>query len=110
MFTHEDERRTLIEWANGNFKECKVVKAKVDCLVGQHWHAKKDEVFFLFSGHVYFVVVGDKSWGEIDAPFLWQVPRGTYHAFDLKAGAVLLGAATELYDKDDERTDEQATR
>ncbi len=31
------------------------------------------------------------------------VPRNTYHAFHLDKGSVLLGAATELYDRRDER-------
>ncbi len=105
MFTHEDERRTLIEWATGNFKECKVVTAKVDCIVGDHWHAKKDEVFLLLSGEAPLIQIGSISSTNVRPPAAFAVPRGRYHAFHLKAGSVLLGTATELYDKDDERTD-----
>ncbi len=81
-----------------------------DGVLGLHWHANKEEVFFLLSGHAEKVVIGDRQWDRIDAPYQWEVPRGTYHAFFLESGSVLLGAATEAYSKDDERTDEPPTR
>ena len=50
MFKHEDTRRTLIEWASGDFKIAKAVTAKTDCVVGDHYHRNKDEHFLLLSG------------------------------------------------------------
>ncbi len=102
MFVHEDERRILVEWANGNFKECKVLTAKQDCVVGDHWHAKKDEEFYLLSGEAPRVKVGSLIFLDIKAPYGFHVPRGTYHLIQLTAGSVLLGAATELFDPEDE--------
>lgn len=102
MFVHEDERRKLVEWANGSFKECKVLTAKQDCIVGDHFHRNKDEVFYLLSGEAEKVVVGDKI--DFTGNY-WFVPRGTYHAFYLREGAVLLGAATEFFDPADEIRD-----
>lgn len=103
MFIHEDTRRRLIEWANGGFKSAKVVIAESDdCIVGDHHHLKKDEEFLLLEGKATAVTIGDIRF--LDPPPLsyWEVPRGTYHRFDLCKGAVLLGVATELFDLGDE--------
>ena len=105
MFVHEDGRRILVEWATGNFKECKVAVMKSPGILGDHWHADKDEVFLLLSGRASQVVIGNKLSLNMVGPCVFEVPRGTYHRFVLEAGSVLLGAATELYDKADERTD-----
>ena len=110
MFVHEDNRRRLIEWATGNFKECKVAEMKADGVLGNHWHANKDEVFLLLSGEAEKIVVGEEIWLAPKAPFRCEVPRGVWHEFHLKAGAVLLGAATELFDKQDENTDRDLWR
>jgi oxalate decarboxylase/phosphoglucose isomerase-like protein (cupin superfamily) len=102
LHTHEDSRRTLVEWAKGAFKVAKIVTAKSDCTVGDHYHRNKDETFYLHSGHARRVIVGDAVQLSIDAPAEWNVPRGTYHAFDLAEGSVLLGTATEEFDPEDE--------
>ncbi len=105
MFTHEDERRTLIEWATGNFKECKVAIMKQDGVLGNHWHANKDETFLLLSGKAKKVAIGGEEWLDLDGPKVFHVPRHTRHSFYLEKGAILLGAASELYDVHDERLD-----
>lgn len=107
MFVHEDERRKLIEWANGDFKVAKAVIAKgrsdcMCCVVGDHHHLKKDESFLLLSGFARLVIVGPKEWREVGAPFKWDVPRGAYHRFELVEGSVLLGVGTEEFDPEDE--------
>ncbi len=108
MFKHEDNRRILIEWATGSFKECKVAIMKQDGVLGDHWHANKDEQFLLLQGRASKIVIGNRTWtAEPACSEVFFVPRNTYHAFHLDRGSVLLGAATELYDKDDERTDKQ---
>lgn len=102
MFIHEDARRRLIEWAEGEFKVCKVVIAESDCVVGDHYHLKKDEKFLLLSGRCISATIGGAVTYDPRPPFYFDVPRGIYHRFELEKGAVLLGVATERFDKDDE--------
>ena len=102
MFIHEDSRRRLIEWAEGGFKVCKVVIASEDCVVGDHHHMKKDEKFLLLSGRCKSATIGGSETVDPRPPFFFDVPRGIYHRFELEKGAVLLGVATERFDKDDE--------
>lgn len=102
MFVHEDNRRTIIEWAVGSWRVCKALVAKAGCVVGDHYHRNKDEVFLLLSGHARRVVVGEQEWADVAAPFVWQVPRGAYHRFELTEGSVLIGVGTEEFDEADE--------
>jgi len=102
MFTHEDSRRLLIEWAVGEFKTAKVVIGKEAGVVGDHHHLNKDEKFLLLSGNVRHVCIGNDHEWNVLAMKAWDVPRGTYHLFELDEGSVLLGVATEEYDPDDE--------
>ncbi len=102
MFVHEDDRRKLIEWANGDFKVAKALIAKSDCIVGDHYHREKDEKFLLLSGVANRVIIGDGSWDAVKAPAQFIVYRGSYHLFDLAEGSVLLGVATAEFDPGDE--------
>lgn len=102
MFVHEDSRRKLIEWASGSFQVAKALVAKCCCSVGDHYHRHKDESFLLLSGRASVIIVGDKEWRDVSAPFACEVPRNTYHRFDLEAGSVLLGTGTEAFDPMDE--------
>jgi hypothetical protein len=102
MFVHEDERRKLIEFGHDTFKVCKVAVAKETCVLGDHFHRNKDEHFLLLTGLAERVVIGDRTWTDIAAPFEWHVPRGHYHAFYLQAGSILLGTATAEFDPADE--------
>ena len=102
MFVHEDSRRKLIEWANGAFKVCKVLIANEQCIVGDHYHRNKDESFLLLSGKATYVVIGPETWGNIEAPYVWNVPRGSYHRFEFIPGSVLIGVGTEPFDEADE--------
>lgn len=97
----EDERRKLFEFGNGgNWKVCKVLEAKSDCWVGAHYHKLKDEMFLLIEGSGTFVV--ETNTKVEYAPFSLFVPRGSYHAFNLKKGSVLLCLASELHDPKDD--------
>lgn len=102
MFVHEDHRRKLIEWAKGSFKVCKVLVAKENCIVGDHYHCNKDESFLLLSGTAKYVSIGHEVWGNIEAPHVWNVPRNTYHRFEFTPGSVLVGVGTEEFDPADE--------
>lgn len=100
---HEDHRRILVEWIeNYPTKSNKVIIAKEDCEVGNHYHLKKDEMFYLLLGEGEFKL-GENEWETLtDTVF---VPRGTRHTFRLKEGAILLEAATRAYTPDDEIRD-----
>lgn len=97
----EDERRKLSEFGNGgNWKVCKVLEMKELSWIGNHYHKKKDEMFFLTKGSGTFVV-GDHTSIQF-APYSVLVSRGTYHAFKLSKDAVLLCLASELHDPSDD--------
>ncbi len=102
MFFHEDNRRKLFEISTGAFKVCKALIAKAGCIVGDHYHQKKDERFMLVSGMAHQVIIGGETFTEVPAPFEWTVTRGTYHLFDLAEGSILVGTATEEFDYGDE--------
>lgn len=97
----EDARRSLAEFGNGGtWKVCKVMEIKEDCWVGNHYHKLKDEMFLLIEGSGTFVL--EKTTSTEHAPFSLHVPRGSYHAFNLKKGSVLLGLASEMHDPKDD--------
>jgi dTDP-4-dehydrorhamnose 3,5-epimerase-like enzyme len=105
VFVHEDDRRKLIEFGDGNFLPfvvCKAIVAKDECVLGNHWHAKKDESFLLLSGTARRVVIGEWHQFDQEAPQYWHVPRGTFHVFELEPGSVLIGTATAPFDQEDE--------
>lgn len=101
MFTHEDDRRKLIEWATGNFKTAKVLIAKAGCVVGDHYHKNKDEEFLLLTGGA-LLDFGDRPPYRVTAMTKIDVQRGTYHCFELDEGSILLGVGTEEFDPNDE--------
>lgn len=97
----EDNRRRLSEIGNGkSWKVCKILEMKEDGLVGNHYHKKKDEMFLLWEGSGTFVV--EKETSVQFAPYSVFIPRGTYHAFTLKKGSVLIGLVTEEHDPSDD--------
>ena len=103
MVKHEDERRILYDWASGVFKSAKAVVAKQAIPVGDHYHNKKDETFFLLTGKfIELTVTGQERLLDVPAPYAVFVPRGLYHKFILEPGSILLGVATELFDENDE--------
>lgn len=100
MFIHEDERRKLIEWAGG--KVSKALIAKDGCVVGDHYHQKKEERFLLLTGKAKRIVIGDWTVRGVLPPAEFIVPPNTYHLFELEAGSILLGTASEEFDPADE--------
>ena len=83
MFIHEDARRRLIEWAEGEFKVCKVVIAESDCVVGDHYHLKKDEVPATFRALHQCNNRGSRDLRS-KAAILFRRSRGIYHRFELE--------------------------
>ena len=105
LYKNEDERRILYEWIQDTpFRTSKVVIAKSKQAVGNHYHKKKDEIFFLVQGKANRVMIGNTEEFDITAPKIFECPRGTYHMFELEEGSILLGVATKKFDKDDEIT------
>lgn len=102
MFKHEDNRRVLLDWANGKFETCKALIAKDGCVVGDHHHLHKDESFLLIHGKASLVQIGATLEFDVLPPAVWHVPRGTYHKFTLRPGSILIGTATAPFDPTDE--------
>jgi D-lyxose ketol-isomerase len=102
MFVHEDDRRRLIEFGQGPFAVCKAIVAKDGCALGNHYHTRKTENFLLLSGRAVRVVIGSEESENVAAPQEWTVPPGTFHAFYLEPGAILIGTATAEFDPTDE--------
>jgi quercetin dioxygenase-like cupin family protein len=100
-YTHDDSRRTLIEWVkNYPMRSSKIVIAKEDCIVGDHYHNHKTEIFYLLSGEGEFCLGIDGEWKSLtDVVF---VPKGVRHTFRLKGGSILLSAASRQFDSKDE--------
>lgn len=105
VYKNEDERRVLYEWIQDTvFRSAKVVISKSLQAVGNHYHREKDEAFFLLSGKARKVIIGDTVEYDVEAPFLWECPKGVYHLFELEKDSILLGVATKKFDINDEIT------
>jgi len=103
MFVNEDERRKLIEWIeNEPFCTSKVVIAKSRQAIGNHYHKHKNEKFLLLTGKAFHVVLGDEERENVEAPVMFDVPKGMFHVFELEPGSILLGVADKPHDPDDE--------
>lgn len=102
FFKHSDDRRTIYDWADGDFKAAKALIAGENCIVGDHYHKRKDEQFFLLIGTATKVVIGGEELWDIEAPCKFHVQAGSYHRFELTPGSILLGTASEPFDPSDE--------
>lgn len=91
----------MIEWIqNFTVKSCKVAIAKGLTEIGDHYHNNKDEIFYLLSGTGEYKLSPTFKFEPLEGVIF--VPRNTWHLFKLSDGAVLLGAATEPFDPNDE--------
>lgn len=98
--THEDERRILEEWPEG-----KLITAKKDCTLGNHYHKIKTEKFILVSGFASMSTWASGRTGKTKQMVIGQlytITPNTWHGFDLVAGSVLLGLCSHPYDPTDE--------
>ncbi len=98
---HEDNRRTLTEWITDHpIRTCKILEVKEDCDLGNHYHNRKQDFFYLLKGKGSWRI-GDEV-GEIkEGDSLTALPKEA-HTFSLKGGSVLLEASTTPYDIEDE--------
>lgn len=98
---HSDDRRILIEWVKDfPVRTCKALVAKKDCVLGDHYHKEKDEIFYLFFGEGEVTLDGKtEKLKEGDIVF---AERGQKHTFKLKKHAILLEAGTKPFDENDD--------
>ena len=101
MNSHTDNRRTIAEFGNGgNWKLCKVIKTKEDCILGNHYHKKKDESFMLIEGTGHIKIV---EWSSVMELFKeYFVPANIRHEFHLTKNSVLIGLCSHEFDSEDE--------
>ncbi len=98
---HEDSRRTLTEWiSDAPIRMCKVIEVKEDSVLGNHYHEKKEDYFYLLKGSGSWKI-GEES-GELKEGDCLHAGLGVPHTFTLKAGSILLESSTTPYDKEDE--------
>ncbi|MFY0653303.1 MAG: hypothetical protein JXQ96_14770 [Cyclobacteriaceae bacterium] len=99
--THEDDRRILtsIPYKDG---EIKIIIAKKDCELGNHYHKIKTEEFTLISGMAILELNGDL----LD---MWDGSRkvnpNDRHSFEIKKDSILTCICSHPYDENDDYTD-----
>ena len=100
--THEDSRRTLtsIPYKTG---EIKIIVAKQDCELGNHFHKIKTEKFNLMVGDGLVMIDGNKSILSVGNEYIVK-PLET-HTFYLKEGSVLICFCSEHYNPKDDYHD-----
>lgn len=92
---HIDERRELI-----SFPEAKLITARCDTTLGNHYHKKKTETFLLSAGRAVMTLGTEKIIMETGK--LYTVPPGMPHSFCLTAGSKLVGLNSTGYDPSDD--------
>lgn len=92
---HEDERRTLED-----FPEGKLITAKEDCFLGDHYHKIKTEKFVLVKGSANFTL-SDAS-QSMTKGVIYSVLPGQRHSFALTEGSILIGLCSHPYDPTDD--------
>lgn len=92
---HEDERRTLED-----FPEGKLITANSDCVIGNHYHKVKTELFYL--------IVGDCEMTLDDQVFDMKIGVGyrvnplQKHSFKLRIYSKMIGLCSHPYDPTDD--------
>ncbi len=101
---HEDERRTLVSFFNGDFaaSQLKIAEMKKDAKLWWHYHLYA-ELFTVLSGEAVFRVLNlDDPQKEISEFIVipWKklyIPARHPHEASVKAGTILLWATQEPY-------------
>lgn len=91
---HEDDRRTLEDWP-----EAKIITAKRECVLGNHYHKIKTEKFILVSGSGFVTIDGHHS--ELWRGDMITIKPGQMHSFSLNTDAVLIGLCSHPHDDSD---------
>lgn len=100
MIINDDHRRTLYEFGEGgNWKTAKYVVPKETCIIGNHYHKNKDELF-LFVGDIEVTLNGQSKIYQGVNEVL--VKAGTHHVFKMFPNSFLICLATKEHDPNDE--------
>lgn len=101
MSAHTDKRRTLTEFGVGKtWKVCKIIATKEDCVLGRHYHKRKDESFMLVAGQGR-IKIGDQLF-TMKLFEEYFVLRYIKHEFTLTKGSILIGLCSEEFDPNDD--------
>jgi D-lyxose ketol-isomerase len=92
---HEDERRILDDWP-----EAKIITAKQDCVLGDHYHKVKTERFILTTGSAWIKI--NVLAEEMEIGTVYEVKPFERHSFELTKGSVLIGLCSHPYDPSDD--------
>lgn len=107
-FSHEDDRRTLVEWIKDIPVKClKTIYVKSNAPLGDHYHNNKDEIFYVAKGKGVYKIREPRKNSKIYRQWIYEgecikVDRGLVHTFEMQPGSILLEAATEPYNHEDE--------
>lgn len=105
MKFHEDERRLLIDWSDAYpIEGCKIVTAKKDCILGEHYHKIKNERFMLLQGEA-SVKLNKKPEEKMKVGVPVLVSPNTRHKFTLTKGSILACLVDKPYDPRDDYED-----
>ena len=104
---HEDERRKLFEWP-----VAKRLEIKSACVIGNHYHKNKTEVFVLCDGAA---TLSRRNVNESEAVYYtrmrlgreYEVGPGVWHSFNMAAGSVLMCLASEQHNPEDDHIVDQ---
>ena len=100
IFKHEDKRRIILEWIKDfPIRRCKVIVAKQDTELGNHYHKKNKDIIYLLSGKGWYKL-GKGRFKLIKN--VVTIPENVRHTFRLKKGAIVLEASTKPFDIKDE--------
>lgn len=105
MTLNEDSRRLLFEWNDDlDIKTCKIVKAKTNCELGNHYHKQKTERFMLLHGSAKFKL-NESEWVQM-IPFKpLTVKPNVMHSFNLTEGSILACLVDKEYNSKDDYTE-----
>lgn len=100
---HSDSRRELIDYTfDFSVKSLKVIKCFTSQDLGNHYHVKKTELFFLLQGRIKTMITNDQVLESLDAPFAWRVEPNEFHSILPEEGAVIICLSDHSYDPLDE--------
>lgn len=92
---HEDDRRILEDWP-----EAKIITAKKDCVLGNHYHKIKTERFVLVKGSARLDI--NDGWEWMERGILYTILPNQRHSFMLRQDSILIGLCSHVFDPSDD--------
>lgn len=96
-FKHEDERRTLTQLLTRDIKQVNFYQAKKGAILGNHYHKKTEEYFYLISGKIYY-----NEERILEAGDLFVVYPQENHQLECCTDVRLMSFLSKAYSKEDE--------